>query len=302
MNYYFKEKSIISFDNNVVVETKLDYENGASGFCISEESYKLLNVLGNKNWKLTDGCLSIGKSKIRLLNAQVPNFTSEFTSECVVNIDHLKNALKFVAKTNARPQLCGVYVNDKGTIIGTDSFRLYASSLESGENGIILSFELAKELAKYSGVHTLRFNNTTAQVELDNVVITGRLYEGNFPDVLKLFNQPFETLDIDYETFNNALNVGSNLKANMKCCFMTTNSLTIKGMSESDIYNVDLLLDNSNSDIKVCVNYDNLAQAIGCFEKDYYIGFVENLRPMLIGSNSSSEKIIILPMRYEWSD
>lgn len=299
MNYYFKDNKLIAYNQNVIEETTNDFVV-EEPFCLDENGYKIFQALNKGKFKVENGVLKVGKSKIQLLNSTPPNFAKEFNSVFNVNLSKIKEASKFTSKTIERPTITGVFISENGCIIATDSFKIYCyneNNLEIG-NGIILSPEFVKELSKYNNTDCEMFFNTqVAQIRIDaNTVITGRLINGTFPSVgqfLKLENK--EPLNFDQDKFNDILKLGDLLKGDNRKIVFDSNTVSISEFEGESSEIVEEL--EANLVEPLCLSFENIKNIVSVLGKDYTAYIQNSLRPISLINKDKDTTCIIVPMR-----
>lgn len=306
MNYYFKNGKIIAFTKDLTMEFDNPFENITEEFCIDENGYQLLCAIKPKKLSVGEVLTLDKKTKIRLLNDRPANFENTFDNELFINLDKIKQAAQFAEqKNNNRPILQGVYVNAKGTIIATDSFKLYFYDCGDDEHSVVLSKDLIKELTKYSGLQLFRFNNNVAQffIEEQNITITGKLYQGAYPNVRSLLNADNFEIELDKEELTNHLNIGKYITGDSKVFHLTNKEISVYNYdAEGDIYNVELEKPN-DYDFSFIFNYEYFKLCISCFENVVLCVNSDNPknRPVSFYDNKSTDQnktiVILIPIR-----
>ena len=293
MNYYYENNKLILFNKEVVEEKP--FKNVEEPFCLDEEGQKLFSAL-NQKFKIVEGTLIVGKSKIKLLNEKPPRFDlEEQKTKTKINLTALKNASRFTSKQNTRPALLGVMFAENGTIVSTDSYQVfsYTPSTLSTTNHIILSPELVKELIKYDGICDIEYTYRYARVYINDIVITGRLLTGEYPNVLPLFERESQELKFNKDQLEETLKIGVLLSAKTKVVILQNNQVTIKGLGENTneiTQDVELELDYE----KKVIAYDNFKLAIDVVD-NYSIQLGEENRPIIVLNENT--KCLLLPMR-----
>ena len=218
----------------------------------------------------------------------MPTFDNEYTSSFELDLNILKEASKFADKRNLKPTLTGVYVNDLGTIIATDSFKVYQYYKGESNKYVVLSPELVSELIKLNNDNCiLQFNQTSAQVILENETkITGRLLNGQYPNVNNLIKQ-YETNSIDFnkQEFLKQAEIGKLCNGEITI-EINDNELTFKGDNE---YTCEF---KSNFNTYLNLEYIMLALNVLSNPTLYYNG--EN-KPLLF--EEDNKKVLIMTMK-----
>lgn len=298
MNYYFTQNKLIAYNNNVVEETIIDY-NFENPFCLDESSYKLFQALNKKNVKLENGVLVVGRSKLKLLNSKPPLFSKEFNSCFKLNINKLKEASKFVSKSDERPSLTGVFISDNGSILATDSFKIYCYREENSDikNGVTITSDLVKELCKYNGEECdMYFNNQVASVKVnENTTITGRLINGNYPilnSLLAFGNK--EPLIFDQDKLGDIIKLGDLLKGESRKIVFNNNTVTITDFENLGDEIVEEL--ETNLEELLCLSFENLKIIMNVLGKNCSV-YIENSKKPITFTNENDDTLcIVMPM------
>lgn len=292
MNYLLKNNKKYKFDNNIIVETQ--YESNNVKVCIDEVGFKLFDQLDRANAYVENNLLKVGKSSIKTIEAQMPTFDEKYTSEFEVDLDALKEASKFADTRATTPILTGIYVNDLGTIIATDRFKVYSLNKGASNKYIVLSKELVDELIKYQGKAILRFNSTNAKTIInDSTIITGRLLAGQYPNVSQLLKitQGYELKNIDKQELLSKINLGKLVGGEVNIQF-NQNEITFYGDNE---YNS--ILENSkleNFNLYINLDYFNITLNV-LKNNNVELYYKSELAPIIFTEND--KMMLVMPMR-----
>lgn len=292
MNYLFKENRLYKFDNNIIVETQ--YESNNVNACIDETGFKLFDQLDRKNAFTEGKLLKVGKSLIKTIEAQMPTFDEEYTSEFEVDLDALKEASKFADTRETNPILTGVYVNDLGTIIATDRFKVYSLNKGTSNKYIVLSKELVDELIKHQGKAILKFNTTNARTIInDSTIITGRLLAGNYPNVSQLLKltQGYELKNIDKQELLSKINLGKLVGGEVNIYF-NQNEITFYGDNEYNSILENSKLDNFN--LYINLDYFNITLNV-LKNNNVELYYKSELAPIIFTEND--KMMLVMPMK-----
>ena len=307
MNYYFKGDKLIAFTESLNIESANDYAQDEE-FCIDENGYNLLTAIKPKTIKKVDGQLVLdGKTKIKLLDKKPIDFDNNFDVELFADLDKLKVAAPFAEQKNTnRPILQGVYINSNGTIIASDSFKVYLYDNGESNDYVVLDKDLVKEICKYTGLQLLRYNKTIAQVFIEDlgITITGRLYQGVFPNIYALVKQYAASntsyVLIDKDNFEKHLSIAKFIEGNSKVCKLENQSISVYDFSdESDIYVDDLKIENtSNVNFNFILNFEQLKLATSCLDGNVCLCFADQSHPAVL-KGTSNDKIftLLIPLR-----
>lgn len=124
-----------------------------------------------------------------------PNFANpnmEYDYNFPVDLDILSKAANFSSTNDKKPVLTGVNVNTKGDVVATDSFKVYFYKGEI-ENNDISNITIDSALIKVANSIFdnknlfIKYNKNTVAFSFDNIVVIGRLLEGNFPSLANVF-------------------------------------------------------------------------------------------------------------------
>jgi len=149
------------------------------------------------------------KSRINGLNAEEFPVMPDTPEGKSVNIkqnilkDALQQVVNMASKSEARPEINGVFIDsEKGKIkfVSTDSFRLSEKSVESSIDlgSFILPQQSAYELIKILNINKNKDINifiTPSQVLFDNgdTQLFARLIDGTYPDYKKIIPENYKT-------------------------------------------------------------------------------------------------------------
>lgn len=110
----------------------------------------------------------------------------------------MRNAIKFASRDAKRPILCAVHLDERGDVVATDSYRMFASGMWEGPS-INIDYATAHDISKCK----LK-GNETAEVEVvgtdvtvrmgDGTEIKGATVEGKYPNYEKLFEVKHQTV------------------------------------------------------------------------------------------------------------
>lgn len=181
--FIYKSNKQIYTDKEIIIIKPFDSN---LEFAIDDKSKPLFDELWQGTGEVNGGVLKIGKSKIKLLDAPdltIP--TSPLTNEVELSWLQLTNAAKYVSNEQV---LAGVFVNNLGTIIATDRYKLYTIFKGTNESGIVLPPAFIRALPQCNMVK-LKYNTVRAECEIDGVIYHTRLLNSNkYPDVSRLID------------------------------------------------------------------------------------------------------------------
>lgn len=216
------DKFLLFSEKNKEYEIK---EDGLKYILKSQTQQLTLNVY--------DGSFLEMPELYKNVNEPEENFVDENPfSKVKVDVSKLKNASKFVATgNNAKPVLTGVCVGNY--IIGTDSFSLYrAETANNLEDKVLLTTAFIDALP--SGEIELYFDKNTVLYRGDSEIIIGRLLEGRYPDVSKIYSQ-YESIDpvvVNSDDIKSFIEYSA--KPDADIIELSTNKMTIIGEINSE--------------------------------------------------------------------
>lgn len=294
MNYLFKNNYLYKFDENIIIE-KPYYANKIE-VCIDEAGFNLFDKLDKSKAKVEDNLLKIGKTKIKTFEKQLPNFNYNFDNGFEINLNIIKEAIKFTDSKGLKAVLSGVYVNELGTIIATDSFKLYHYDKGKSNNGVILSKELVSEIVKYAGKRALlSFNKTNAHIYIldddgNEIRISGRLINAQYPNVDQLIKKDYNNLiALDKNKLKNIIEIGKLVGGDAITVYINNNEITFTGDNE---YTCEF----NSKNLNVYMKLDNLVNTLNSLSKnELLINYTENIKPLAFYEDNKT--IIVLPMR-----
>lgn len=198
MYYFYKNKVLTKFDNDIV-EISKTFIDGE--FCLEETNYKMLQtmILGRdiveaeKSVKQDGNVLKVYKCKLGTINNRPPEFNFKNLYSMEVDVDKIKEAVKFVDKKGTRAELTGVYIEQTKegcNIYGTDAYKMYI--YYTGEplgKGIILTPSLTNSLLKLNGKVNIEYNDNLAKIEVGETTVIGRLINGVYPQVYSVYKK-----------------------------------------------------------------------------------------------------------------
>lgn len=295
MNYLLKQNRLYKFDENIIIE-KPYYANNIEA-CIEESGFNLFDRLDKSKAKLEDNLIKIGKTKIKTFETQLPNFSNDYNydNQFMIDLNIIKEASKFTDNKGLKPILSGIYINNLGTIIATDSFKLYHYDKGKNEKSVILSKELVNEIIKYANCKaSILFNNSNAQIIINNndeiITITGRLINAQYPNVDNLIKKDFSNLvTLNKEELKNIIEIGKLVGGDTITIYLANNEVIIKGdneyASEFDCKNLE-----------VYMKLDSLVNAINVLNKEeILLSYSGSIKP--VAFYEENKTIIVLPMR-----
>ncbi len=301
MNYYFKDNKIIAYNDYVIEETKTD-EFFDTPFCLDEPTYKLFKQLKKKKYKIENGTLIVGRSKLQLLNSTPPNFIDSYQCSFEINLTKLKEALKFTAKTAERPILYGVFVSDNGCVVASDSFKIYCyneNNVELSETGVVLTREFVSHLTKYDNSFCImQFNNQVASIQIsEDVKVTGRLIVGQYPKLQSIIyaNNTKEIIFEDKDIISKTIKLGDLLKSNNNRIVFTQNTISISNFEGQGNEIVEEC--KTNLEEPLCLSFESYKNVISVLGNNHRTFITSVARPISFTNESNDTVCVVMPIR-----
>ncbi len=197
---YFKDGNCYQWDkyNNIFIITPTNIDPKLE-FCLD---LKMMETF----LKFREPKLKLGKTlqvqennlkvnlKICEANLQIPN--TETSSTTKVLIDDLLTARNYVDKAGKQSVCQGVYIG-KDTICATDAFYAYYKKIKSDAN-IVIPTEFISMLSSSEGEIELSSNENTVQAQIGDTIIIGRLIDGKYPPLDKVYANCVDSKQIEF--------------------------------------------------------------------------------------------------------
>lgn len=281
---YFKEYKLYQWDKNRDVFT-ITNTNIQEEFCLDQKGMDMFLKFKNPEIKLGKTLqVKSGKLKanIKLCNEALVMPNMDFTSSFKLDVNKLKIANKFVSTTQQRPILSGVNVSDCH-VTATDSFFAYRVECESDCN-ITIASQYINVLTSASNEVEIKCNKNTIACEIDDVVYIGRLLDGKYPDINKIFSVPNNKASINKQELKQLLSFSNNKDDYV---IFDNNKLIIEGENN---FEADIELDINCA---ICLSIDRILTVINSIqEEEIVINYSDPLRPIYINNN-----YLVLPIR-----
>lgn len=281
---YFKGGKLYQWDElmNIYSISNTDIKHE---FCLDQEGMQNLMKFENPIIQVGKTLKVIGNkltANIKLVDCEFIVPTMEFEKECIVDVDKLKKAAKFVGKKNAKPMLQGVSLKDK-YIQATNSFIACNFENEGGLN-VILPIHFINEIEKEKMVKLLLSKNRVKAIKSDGSEIISNLIEGSFPQLEKLFgNKGTNSFKLNKKDLSNLLSFAS-------LGSVIIGDKVIKIISHDNEF--ELNTDISIND-KIILSLTQFKQIINLIdEEEINVKYTSALKPLYINDN-----YLILPIR-----
>lgn len=303
-NNYFTGNEVWCFNENfgkpfIILTTDNNFEKS---FCISGNS---LNFLKDRVFDLEIDTQLKAKSKgfeyttAFLQEPSIPKLPV-LENEIRLEVDKLRKAVDFVSLNVARPILTGVNIDNKGNVIATNSFALYWHKKDSKGN---ISITLPKDFVDLvlkeikDNEITIKFNQTTCVVDLENKKIVSNLINGVYPNIENIIpTSDISKIAINDKTLKYVLNTTKRLNSE----YIAFNGCEVAIESDVDTYKEQIeIMGNDKNDFNFFfnVNYLNLlAKNVEPQEDLIYFNFQkgEQHRPIFVHEKESY--FVVLPM------
>ncbi len=188
---YFKDGNCYQWDkdNNIfiITPTKLDSK---LEFCLDKKMMETYLKFVNPKLKLGKTLqVQEGKVKVNLkiCDAVLTIPTLDNTTISTVNVEDLRTACKYVAEATRNPLLQGVFLGDN-VVCATDAFHAFQATASSEAN-IIISTDFISLLTGIDGELDLNSNKNNVQAVVGESVIIGRLLDGKYPTLEKVYSR-----------------------------------------------------------------------------------------------------------------
>lgn len=134
-----------------------------------------------------------GRYTGKYLNNEHISPNVDYKNHCEVDLEYLNKASNYTSTNEKKPILMGVNVSADSTIMATDGFKIYqykGNATNQMEGTITINSNLVK--MAYSIFNNkniiVEYNKNTISFKDGNIMVVGRLLEGNFPNLAPIFN------------------------------------------------------------------------------------------------------------------
>lgn len=178
----------------IIVDYDLEIEKD---FVISDSTLLAISKLQpDVELKLNDKSIVAVSKKGRYtgkyLTIENINPNIDYKNHCEVNLDVLNKAANYTSTNEKKPILMGVNVSSNSTVVATDGFKVYqykGNANNEMEGNITISSNLIK--MAYSIFENknivVEYNKNTIAFKDNNIMVVGRLLDGNYPSLLGIF-------------------------------------------------------------------------------------------------------------------
>ena len=229
-------------------------------------------------------------------------------------ISGLKQVIPAARKDDSRPILTGVLVATKDSgvrLVATDSYRLGLSNLNNlvidvDESGVIVPSRALEEITRLIGNYDeikLCLDDNTAVFELNDIKVTTRLINGDFPSYEglipkdhqnKLVAARLEMLDA-IRRVRLVGDADTPIRVNMKKDSLTLSSITEVGEAKAIIEDMDY----EGEDLLIAFNAEYLNDGVRVLDSDKItLLTADALKPALLCEDDGSDFLyLLMPVR-----
>lgn len=300
--------SITSTDLESFIEIQTDELDNIS-CCVEYKSLK--NIIdkiktGNIEFEqsISDIKLKTGKGDFSLPILKILDFPEtpvvENSEENLyideTHISKLKKAVNFCSNDELRPEMCGVYLDETGYVVSTDSHILYNSKCDPvfGKSSII-----NKKLISLldSDLYIVEQDQQYISFKDENITIISRKIEGNYPNWKAVIPQSFNTaLTTSKKDLLDTLDLAllSCNQSSFLCKFDISDKLTISSqdIDYSKSYKNTIKSNISGNNIEIGFSVKNLIKCLKSVDEDKItMQFVDPSRAAIINN-----EYLIMPM------
>ncbi len=281
---YFKEQKCYQWDKekNVISITPTEIKEE---FCLDQKGMDMFLKFDNPEIKLGKTLeVKSGKTKanIKICEQELVLPNMEYTNSFKLDVNKLKLANKFVSKTQQRPILTGVNVNE-GYIAATDSIFAYRTKCENDCN-ITIASEFINILNDALGEVEIKCNENTVSCEFNGTIYIGRLLVGIYPNINNVYKTPANTVVVNKEELKQLLSFSDTKNSYVT---LSKNKVIIEG---ENIVEAEIDLD-INCEIYLAL--DRVLTIINSIqETELKIGYDDGLHPLYI-----NDDYLVLPVR-----
>lgn len=286
---YFKKGNLYQWDQGRNVLT-ISPTNIEQEFCLDKRGMEMFirlfeqpgsEIALDKSLLVKAGKM---KANIKLSNEPLIKPSVEFDKAFKVPTEWLKKAVKFTSsKLNEKPVLSGVNIGTEG-VKATTGFIACKFKLDGAEeNYATLSKEFIETLPTTTEPVEFRCNNSTVASKIGDVIYIGRLVDGVYPSMVKIYSVPPHITRVAKKELTDLLVYA----AKEDYVKLAKNHLTIDGESnlESEI-ELDL-------EAEIWLKADQLKMVLGLIEtEEIEIGYTSGERPVFF-----NESYLILPIK-----
>lgn len=226
------------------------------------------------------------KASFKLCDTVLAKPTADDLIDFKINVKDLKNAAKYCSPDYKKPVLTGVHITEHH-ITSTDSFKAYKKEYEeviAPDINITIDKEFIGLLPNVEMV-SARYNKNSIWILADDVVYIGRLIEGGYPDITKLYKFDGEVIEFDKELINKVL------------LFATPNDRVKFESKKITLFSQDIV--EFETDVEVsgtinlnCKNFKTIIDSIE--DEKISIKYTSGVRPLVVNND-----YIVLPIKIE---
>lgn len=223
----------------------------------------------------------------------------------VGTLDHpvrtMRNAIKFASRDATRPILCAVHLDERGDVVATDSYRMFASGMWGGPTVNIdyaTAYDISKCKLKGNDTAEIEVVGTDVTVRMgDGTEIKGATVEGKYPKYEVLFGGKHNT--VAYVNVKEALPVLKEHARNKRnvTVEVANRDLYIYGMGEPEpAYRKEKECDGE--DVRIGFNAAYLRDCLQAMGEFAEIRIESPLKPAVITWNEGTD-VLLMPVRLD---
>ncbi len=281
--YQWNERKTVFSISKTKLDENLKFsldKNSMERFLYFAESHPEITI--DKTLIVKSGAV---KAQLKLCNTTLVKPNGEDLIDFEINLKDLKTAAKYCSQDNKKPVLCGVHINET-SIVATDSFKAFRKECGMIAPGINITIDKAFiDYLPNAEVVKARYNKNSIWILADDVVYIGRLIEGSYPDVSKLYKAEGTILEYDKELLSKALMFGA-----------SNDRIKIEN-KKITLYSQDTIEFENDVELNEVINLNckNFKTVVDSIETDKIQILVSSaIRPIIINGD-----YIVLPIRVE---
>ena len=282
---------LLIVDDKTLNMIKLLYEQ--SSISITTDK----NVVTIKGKNATYKASMLEKKSLPIINES--NLISVKTS-----LKALKKATKFVSKSDTKPVLTGVFLQENGKVLATDAYKAYLYNPsylppEDKPRQYVVPTWFIDAIQSNDDEVEIKVSPLTAMYENEDMTVYTNLIIGDIQFERLFDSNTISKLRINKTDISKELSIMSSLvKKNAVVKFIVNNrNLTLSTVSELNAYETIIALENGfdTRDILTGFTLEYLQTIVGACEDFIIITYDDALRPFLV--KSGNDRFILLPAK-----
>lgn len=255
------------------------------------------NVVTIKGKNATYKASMLEKKSLPIINES--NLISVKTS-----LKALKKATKFVSKSDTKPVLTGVFLQENGKVLATDAYKAYLYNpnylpVEDKPRQYVMPTWFIDAIQSNDDEVEIKVSPLTAMYENEDMTVYTNLIIGDI-QFERLFDAIIMSeLRINKTDISKELSIMSSLVDKNAVVKFTVNNrnLTLSTVSELNAYETIIAIENgfNTSDILTGFTLEYLQTIVGSCEDFIIITYDDALRPFRV--KSGNDRFILLPVK-----